>query len=203
MKKMVRNIGIVMAMATVLVGCGKANSNNSSSTTNNTKVENSANAAADTKDAKDTAEANENLANAIIKDFSLTDDEAKNNQYTYAPVELNKDGSQQVLVLLKGDAFSGSGGTTMVLYNEKDGNFTKAQDWTTVNAPVYVTNEESNGSKTLVFQAGGGGAKSEWKALQFNGKEYNTVSDAKTVNFDAKDAVQTLFEDNATYFNLK
>lgn len=97
---------------------------------------------------------------------SFTQDQA---QFIHAQVDLNHDGIQDAVVLLKGTDWCGSGGCTMLVFqglNNK--NFQLLSRSTVTNTPIYLLKSSHQGWRDLSVYSRGIGQVT----LQFNGKNY-------------------------------
>jgi hypothetical protein len=99
----------------------------------------------------------------------------------YALIDLNNDGLKDGLVLLGGPNWTGSGGSTLLVFEAKPKGqggpdlytpFEFVSRTTLVNPPIVVGEITSNGWKEIYVYVSGGGAQSGWVALRFDGSEY-------------------------------
>lgn len=98
--------------------------------------------------------------------------------YAQAPIDLNGDGSDEVLAYVMGPMVCGSGGCNLyVLAREgEDG----GEGWRVVTrtsvtqTPVGVLTTSTNGWRDLAVSIGGGGAQAGWVRLTYDGRTYPT-----------------------------
>ena len=85
-------------------------------------------------------------------------------QFKYSQVDLNEDGSLEILVGLTGPYFCGSGGCTVLLLTNHGDMITR---FSVVKYPAYLGQESSNGWKNLILFSGG-----KNRTVQYNGTTY-------------------------------
>ncbi|MBJ7447022.1 MAG: hypothetical protein JHC81_05760 [Brevundimonas sp.] len=98
--------------------------------------------------------------------------------YAHASVDLNGDGSDEVLAYVMGPMVCGSGGCNLyVLAQEgQDG----GEGWRVVTrtsvtqTPVGVLTTSTNGWRDLAVSIGGGGGQAGWVRLTYDGRTYPT-----------------------------
>lgn len=117
--------------------------------------------------------------------YQIPESDADTTRYYYNYVDLNGDGTDEILALVVGPYTSGSGGDSAVWCMKNDDKIQIMQAFTLVNAPMVITdaatNGEKYGAKGLILQRMGGGAKPEMIELTSVDGEYTSVSDAKPV----------------------
>jgi hypothetical protein len=84
--------------------------------------------------------------------------------YKYDLIDLDNDGSKEIMVGLTGPYFCGSGGCTIFLLSGSGAVITK---FSVVRYPVYVEANSTNGWSNLVMYSGG-----EYRLNVFDGKGY-------------------------------
>jgi len=109
------------------------------------------------------------LEAALVKSLDLQPGEEI--RYLYNRVELTPKG-QQILVLLTSPSFRGSGGSTMLILQPDSSGYRLITRFTLVNSPVVVPGTSSHGWKDLVWLVRGGGVRSHYATLHFNGTGY-------------------------------
>ena len=72
-------------------------------------------------------------------------------------IDLNADGTPEVLVLLTGPDFCGSGGCSLAVLTESAGTFTQIGDLSLVRAPIGAFESRSEGWRDLAVYIAGGG----------------------------------------------
>jgi hypothetical protein len=93
-------------------------------------------------------------------------------RYYYNRVDLNGDGSPEVVVYLGGAYTCGSGGCTALIFQTKGRNYGLVSQHTLMNTPILVTPQRTAGWNDLVVLVAGGGAPAHYARLRFNGKTY-------------------------------
>ena len=72
------------------------------------------------------------------------------NNYTYAKVDLNGDGSPEIIVHLMGSFFCGTGGCTTLIFQQLRGQYQLIGRIPTSHPPIIVSGNTSNGWKELI-----------------------------------------------------
>lgn len=129
-------------------------------------------------------EANPELQRAIIDYYEIPEEDWDKTKYYYNYVDLNGDGTDEILAVVMGSYTSGTGGDSM-LWLLPSANMAVAQSFTLVHTPIIVTKDALNGqefgAKGLIVLRSGGGAKTEPVLLKNVDGEYTQVSDAEPV----------------------
>lgn len=120
------------------------------------------------------------IQGAIIDYFELPEDEWEETRYYYNYVNLDDDDDEEILALVVGPSFSGSGGST-ALWLEPSDNMAVVQDFSLANNPILVTDDANGQGRGLIMERSGGGAEAETVLLTFDGKNYCSVSDAEPI----------------------
>lgn len=89
-------------------------------------------------------------------------------EFDYALADLNGDGSVDAVVLLKGSAWCGSGGCTLLILKGKQDGFEFISKSTITSEPIRISPEKSHGWRTLIVYTGGVGDV----VMRFNGTKY-------------------------------
>lgn len=109
----------------------------------------------------------------IVKETFFSESENPEYSYTYNYTNLNDDEYEDIIVLLGGMEFAGSGGSTvLILKGEAEENFSLINKVTLARTPILVTNTVSNGYKDLMFVVYGGGSETLHNMLRYDGLEY-------------------------------
>ncbi len=96
--------------------------------------------------------------------------------YAQASVDLNGDGTDEVLAYVMGPMVCGSGGCNLYVLAPDGGN--GGEGWRVVTrtsvtrTPVGVLTTSTNGWRDLAVSIGGGGANAGWVRLTFDGRTY-------------------------------
>ncbi|WP_425448275.1 hypothetical protein [Dethiothermospora halolimnae] len=111
------------------------------------------------------------LEKALIREFKLY--EYKDNiRYYYNKVDLNGDGKDEIFVYLVGPIVCGTGGCSAVIYREEDDEYILLSKFSLVNNPVIISNNKTNGYKDIIMHVAGGGVKSFYAFLKYDGNTY-------------------------------
>lgn len=130
------------------------------------------------------SKANPALEKAIIDYYKIPKEELAKTKYYYNYVDLNGDGSDEILAVVMGPSTSGTGGDSM-LWVLPYADMAVSQAFTLVNTPIIVTKEATNGqefgAKGLIVQRSGGGAQTETVLLTNIDGEYENINDGKVL----------------------
>jgi hypothetical protein len=97
----------------------------------------------------------------------------KADHYDVARVDLDDDGTEDVLALMNGKSgYCGSGGCTLFVLRTQKGGLGKVGAIKVVNAPIFARKERHHGWRDLLVTVRGGGAKPGLAALAFDGSSY-------------------------------
>ncbi|MGQ4660920.1 hypothetical protein [Lysobacter sp. F6437] len=93
--------------------------------------------------------------------------------YRDARADLDGDGVDDLLLLLDGPSWCGSGGCTLlVFHNGGEDGYRLVTQTSVTHAPIAVGPQRHNGWHDLLVGVGGGGTQGGTVALQFNGEAY-------------------------------
>ena len=93
--------------------------------------------------------------------------------YRDAHADLDGDGADDLLMLLDGPSWCGSGGCTLlVFHNDGEDGYRLVTQTSVTHAPIAVSPRRHNGWHDLLVGVGGGGTQGGTVALQFNGEGY-------------------------------
>lgn len=92
--------------------------------------------------------------------------------YYYNKIDLNGDESQEVFVLLVGRIVCGSGGCSALLFEAENGEYNLVSRFSLVNNPIIISNTTTNGWKDIIIPVAGGGIKSFFAQMKFDGDSY-------------------------------
>lgn len=104
------------------------------------------------------------LNNSFLKANDLKAINADEKKFQLYPIDLNKDGKNEVFVYLNSPYFCGSGGCTVLLLSDKLDLITK---FTVTSPPLFVEPTQKNGWNVISVQSG-----NEWKELVYNAGTY-------------------------------
>ena len=125
--------------------------------------------------------ANKHLRDLIIEYYMIPKEYFESTYYYYNYVDLNKDGEDEIFVVVSGLYTSGTGGSSALWVVENAGKLHVNQDFTLVNTPVIISDTIINGLHELITPYYGGGAESQYSILKGSDGEYPRVSDGSMV----------------------
>ena len=129
-------------------------------------------------------EANPELEQAIIDYYEIPEESWEATKYYYNYVDLNGDGTEEILAVVMGPYTSGTGGSSM-LWVLSYADMAVNQAFTLINTPIIVTKEATNGqeygTRGLIVQRSGGGAETEFVLLTCNDGVYKEVNDGEVL----------------------
>lgn len=129
-------------------------------------------------------EANPELEQAIIDYYEIPEESWEATKYYYNYVDLNGDGTEEILAVVMGPYVSGTGGSSM-LWVLPYADMAVNQAFTLINTPIIVTKEATNGqeygTRGLIVQRSGGGAETEFVLLTCNDGVYKEVNDGEVL----------------------
>ncbi|MBD1576437.1 hypothetical protein HC723_08300 [Vibrio sp. S11_S32] len=114
--------------------------------------------------------------------FAINRTDPSGNRYIWLKYDLNGDGNDELLAMMN---WCGSGGCTMLIFENQNNEWRFNSRITCVRNPITVANYQHNGWRDLVVPVSGGGAKAAQKALEYTGVSYpNNASMASDFNTD-------------------
>lgn len=105
-------------------------------------------------------------------------------RYAKSEVDLDGDGTPEVLVYVGGSILCGTGGCNLEVLKRDGGQLKRISDISVVQLPVGMLESKTNGWRDLAVSVSGGGVQSATMKLPFDGKTYAdnpTVSPATPV----------------------
>lgn len=94
--------------------------------------------------------------------------------YAHASVDLNGDGSDEVLAYVMGPMVCGSGGCNLYVLSREGESWRVVTRTSVTQTPVGVLTTSTNGWRDLAVSVGGGGAEAGWVRLTYDGRTYPT-----------------------------
>ncbi|WP_251421805.1 hypothetical protein [Veillonella agrestimuris] len=128
------------------------------------------------------AESKPNIAieNAIQQALQIPTEALINSRYMYNYVDLNGDGTQEVLAIVMGPYTSGTGGHTLLWIVPTKDTWQVSQVWSLVRTPIIITTKAINnrpyGARGILTYRSGGGATPSWVLLKNSHGEYDSVN---------------------------
>ena len=120
------------------------------------------------------------LAAVIGEAYGIPEEEWSGTRYYYDTVDLNDDGTDEILAVAVGMYTSGSGGDSAVLVQPAAGMSVK-QQFTLVRMPILVSDQTTNGAHDLIFLRGGGGSEPALVRLTCTDGVYSNPADAEVL----------------------
>jgi hypothetical protein len=93
-------------------------------------------------------------------------------RYAYGRVDLNGDGTPEVLAMPMGSIFCGTGGCNLLVLADTGDGYSVVNSFAISRLPVIVSNQQTNGWHDLIRPESGGGAPPSYVRHTFNGTEY-------------------------------
>lgn len=97
------------------------------------------------------------LAEFLISYFEIPEEYLAESRYYYNYVDLNEDGTEEILALVVGEYTTASGGDTILLIEKEAERFSVADAFYMVRTPVVISDNMTNGWHDLIFPVYGGG----------------------------------------------
>lgn len=94
--------------------------------------------------------------------------------YAHASVDLNGDGSDEVLAYVMGPMVCGSGGCNLYVLAREGEGWRVVTRTSVTQTPVGVLTTSTAGWRDLAVSIGGGGAEAGWVRLTYDGRTYPT-----------------------------
>jgi hypothetical protein len=123
------------------------------------------------------AKANAALENAIIDYLEIPEEYLAKTKYYYNYVDLNKDGNNEIFVVVMGPYTSGSGGNTALHITQTNAGMKVNQKFTLIQTPVIISDKITNSAQELIVRKSGGGAVSSYVVLTNSDGKYTTVNE--------------------------
>ncbi len=141
------------------------------------------------------AEFNPKVDNAIREYIIADGNELEGTKYRWLEYDLNGDGSKELLVQLN---WCGSGGCTMLIFENQQQEWRFNSRITLVRTPMNLGLQATNGWQDIVLFVSGGGATPNQHVLKFSNSKYPmNPSTAPVADYDQISPIQ-LFSDGQT-----
>jgi hypothetical protein len=93
-------------------------------------------------------------------------------RYAYGRVDLNGDGTEEVLAILMGSVFCGTGGCNLLLLKKEEDEYTVVNTFPISRLPIIVSDHKTAGWADLLRPEHGGGAERSYVKHVFDGSRY-------------------------------
>lgn len=125
---------------------------------------------------------NSELEKALIDEFDLTDEQAKETRYYYNYVDLNDDGKNEIFAEVVGPYTGGSGGNSAVIFKDNNGVLEEVDDFKFVKNPVIISSNKTNGWNDIICESSGEGTIKKYVVLKYDGEDYSDVDESETID---------------------
>ena len=125
---------------------------------------------------------NSELEKALIDEFDLTDEQAKETRYYYNYVDLNDDGKNEIFAEVVGPYTSGSGGNSAVIFKDNNGVLEEVDDFKFVRNPIIISSNKTNGWNDIICESSGEGTIKKYVVLKYDGEDYSDVEESQTID---------------------
>ena len=176
MKKKLRKYIILPLLAVLwLCGCGKKEETDKAETVPDTAAETESQteeteeteekeqertqypvSEADTETIYADREKNQELADFLIAYYQIPEEFCAETRYYYDMVDLNEDGTEEILAVVVGEYTECDGGDPAVILEQNAQGYQVLESFAYVRTPVYVSDAMSDGWHDLIFPAHGG-----------------------------------------------
>ncbi len=129
---------------------------------------------------------------SAVKEYIKIKAGPANSRYEFTRTDLNNDGKQDALVLLKTPYthWCGLTGCRMLVLEAKNGAFSLLSEVEMVRGPLLVTEDTTAGWKDIVLRFDGVGSRAQHIALTHNGQSYPSNPLSRYAYFSEKDLPQ-------------
>lgn len=125
---------------------------------------------------------NSELEKALIDEFDLTDEQAKETRYYYNYVDLNDDGKNEIFAEVVGPYTGGSGGNSAVIFKDNNGVLEEVDDFKFVRNPIIISSNKTNGWNDIICESSGEGTIKKYVVLKYDGEDYSDVDESQTID---------------------
>lgn len=144
-------------------------------------------------------EKNTDIEKLIMDTFEITDDIKKDTKYYYNYVDLNNDGSAELIAYVIGPSTTGTGGSSILIAEKQDDNWNVKQTLNLINQPIIISDNLENGMKEIIvsnYDSEDG--KEPYIKLKYTADGYQSVNEGEFIsNLDDIKGVQIISDDLA------
>ena len=108
------------------------------------------------------------LAEFLISYFDIPEEYQAESRYYYNYVDLNEDGTNEILALVVGEYTTDSGGDTILLIEDGTEEFSVTEAFCMVRTPVLISDNLTNGWHDLIFPVYGGGNEAGYSICHYS-----------------------------------
>ena len=103
---------------------------------------------------------------------AVVDITGREARYVYGRVDLNEDGRDEILVLLMGSIFCGTGGCDLLLFSDVEDGYSLIDRFVRGRLPVIASPARTAGWHELFLRESGGGAPPSYVRYRYDGRQY-------------------------------
>ena len=135
----------------------------------------------------------------IMDTFEITDDIKKDTKYYYNYVDLNNDGSAELIAYVIGPSTTGTGGSSVLIAEKQNNSWNVKQTLNLINQPIIISDNLENGMKEIIvsnYDSEDG--KEPYIKLKYTADGYQSVNEGEFIsNLDDIKGVQIISDDLA------
>ncbi len=117
---------------------------------------------------------NDSLHAHLQRQFAAQAEYDPDARYSMARADLNGDGRDEALVLMRARSWCGTGGCTMLVLTPERSGWRTVTRMSVTYAPVRLLQTRSRGWRDLAVRVAGGGVPAREVTMRFNGSSYPT-----------------------------
>ena len=144
-------------------------------------------------------EKNTDIEKLIMDTFEITDDIKKDTKYYYNYVDLNNDGSAELIAYVIGPSTTGTGGSSVLIAEKQNNSWNVKQTLNLINQPIIISDNLENGMKEIIvsnYDSEDG--KEPYIKLKYTADGYQSVNEGEFIsNLDDIKGVQIISDDLA------
>lgn len=148
----------------------------------------------------------ERLRRLLISYYQIPEEEWSSTRYAYTRIDLDGDGQDEILAVVRGPYTSGTGGDSALILSASASRLTIRQSFTLIRTPILAADTLPEGftseGKALLLRRSGGGAPAETVLLLSRNGRYPRVSRAVPVTDLRGIQGELLFDGTAPEFSL-
>ncbi len=144
-------------------------------------------------------EKNTDIEKLIMDTFEITDDIKKDTKYYYNYVDLNNDGSAELIAYVIGPSTTGTGGSSILIAEKQDDNWNVKQTLNLISQPIIISDNLENGMKEIIVSnSDSEDGKEPYIKLKYTADGYQSLNEGEFIsNLDDIKGVQIISDDLA------
>ena len=111
------------------------------------------------------------LADFLAAYYQIPEEELEETRYYYNYVDLNEDGTKEIIALTVGETTSTSMGECVLVLSQEGTDFTVISDLRNVRTPVVISDELTDGWHDLIYYVYGGGQEAGYLKCHYMGAD--------------------------------